>query len=178
MKKLAVFIVCVMLVFMLESCSEVSNTSVNTAKPIDTTNTKVDEEFQFSEYQMYYAVLADTGRDYASLRTTMFRIAKELNHPIDTMERYFDEATKELKLAEDSDDELYAGYYFPRRFEGNFLSIEYLYLYDKKANSNTMAVVAGSFLNRNSADSLCRKMKPITPKSIVVMFWEYDGCIH
>lgn len=178
MKKLPVLIVCLMLGLLAESCSEVSTTSINVAKPADSTNTNVDGELQFNEYQMYYAVLADTGRDYASLHNTMFRIAKELNHPIDTMERYFNESTKELKLTEDSDDDMYAGYYFPRRFEGNFLSIEYLYLYDNKANTNTMAVVAGSFLSRNSADSLCRKLKPITPKSIVVMFWEYDGCLH
>ncbi len=178
MRKLSVLITCALLALLTESCSEVSTTNINIAKPLDTAGAKVDEELPYSDYQMYYAVLADTGRDYSSLHNTMFLIAKELNHPIDTMERYFDESTKELKLLEDSDDEMYAGYYFPRRFEGNFLSIEYLYLYDNKANINTMALVAGSFLNPESADSLCRKLKPIAPKSLVVMFWEYDGCMH
>lgn len=178
MGKLPLLITGVLFALQMESCSEVSTTNINRAKSTDSTDKKIEKELPYSDYQMYYGVLADTGLDYSALHRLMFRISTELNHPIDTMERYFDVATKELKLPEDSDDDMYAGNYYPRRFEGNFLSIEYLYLYDNKANINTIALVAGSFLNKDSADSLCRKLRPIAPKSLVVMFWEYDGCMH
>ena len=98
------------------------------------------------DYARYYIVIADTSINYEVLQKKMLNLRKQLSIPIDTMDRYYDKDKNLICLPEDSDDELYAGDYFPRRFPSESLSLEYLNLYQQTPHENkTIALVSGIY---------------------------------
>ncbi|GAB4255809.1 MAG: hypothetical protein Kow0079_12770 [Vicingaceae bacterium] len=107
----------------------------------------------------------------------MYRLHKKFKIEIDTMGRYFNKQKNLICLPDDDEDEIYAGEYFPRRFPSKTLSIEYLNSYQKSSN-NTMALIAGIFDDKTSADSLQNQLKNQYNKSFVCKSKIYVGCIH
>jgi hypothetical protein len=122
--------------------------------------------------------IADTGRTYEALHRMMRRLASVLPAEIDTMGRYYDPVRDSILVPMDDEDELYVGQYYPRRFEGNTLSIEYLDQYDTTAAPGTMALVTGLWANDLQADSALQLLRVHMPRAYQVHALVYQGCMH
>jgi hypothetical protein len=130
------------------------------------------------DYQVYYLTVADTGRDYFQLRKEMFAISEKLKYPIDTQRRYYNRKKDEIVLPDDYDDEMYRGEYYPRRDASNNLSLEYYRVYSNASTYKNIALVAGIYDSRKSADSFLTLVQPLTGKPFVVKANVYVGCMH
>ncbi len=130
------------------------------------------------EYADYFVVVVDTGFSYAALRKQMFKISNELELPIDTLGRTFDQKKNLIALPENDEDEIYAGDYFPRRGPGENLSLEYLDVYQKSASKKRIAMLSGIYENKKSADSALKIIKRIAPKAFSLKANIYIGCMH
>ena len=75
-------------------------------------------------------------------------------------------------------DEIYAGYYVPRRFPADNLSLEYLNFYQRDAGKKTIALVAGIYETEKSADSSLAVLHRIEKKVFKIKADIYVGCIH
>jgi len=131
-----------------------------------------------NEIEVYYVVIADTGLSYYNLRNRMFLLQQEIKNPIDTMGRGYSEAKNLIALPDEDEDEIYRGQYFPRRFPSNTLSLEYLNSYNKAASDKTIALVAGIYERKNSADSALGYVRKYIKEAFTLKAEIYVGCIH
>ncbi|NDA64795.1 MAG: hypothetical protein EBX50_22635 [Chitinophagia bacterium] len=129
------------------------------------------------DHSIVYTVITDTGTDYYPLMRSMYSLSAQLKIPVDTMHRYYDEKSRKIILPENDEDELYRGDYYPRRFPGVNLSLEYYSLYGGGTDS-TIALVAGLFETQREADSLAGVIKLIARRSFVTKSYMYIGCLH
>lgn len=127
--------------------------------------------------QEYFVVVVDTSRNYFKLRNTMYDVSKKSGLIIDTLGRYYD-PKRGIIVPDDSGDEIYAGTYFPRRFEGAELSIEYFNSYSDHSHTSNMALVAGQFTEAYSAQKQLRKMQKFYPNAFIIATKLYNGCMH
>ncbi|MBL7982191.1 MAG: hypothetical protein JNL52_10340 [Flavobacteriales bacterium] len=125
-----------------------------------------------------FMTIADTGRNYAVLHRQMQMLALVLPAEIDTMGRYYDPIRDSIMLPLDDEDEVYAGQYYPRRFEGKTLSIEYLDQYDATAAPGTMALVTGLWASDQQGDSAIEGLLKHMPRAYRVQARAYQGCMH
>jgi hypothetical protein len=130
------------------------------------------------EYSVLYVVVADTGLDYYPLMRHMYAIAAGMHYPVDTMDRHYDKVKDRIVLPDTIDDELYRGEYYPRRTCESNLSLEYYGLYDTATTEKTIALVAGIYEARTSADSLATLVRPFAAKVFVRRAKVYQGCLH
>lgn len=126
----------------------------------------------------FFLSVADTGRDYFKLRALMLRVSNLTHAAIDTQGRYYNKKKDEIVLPEDDEDEIYAGEYFPRRFESSTLSLEYYGWYAKPSTEKNIAILAGIFSQQKSADSMTALIKPVAPKAFSIRVKIYTGCMH
>lgn len=126
----------------------------------------------------YFLVIVDTGSNYNSLRNQMLGLAYNVKVPIDTLGRTFDKVKNRITLPEDDEDEMYAGDYFPRRIPSRSLSLEYFDVYQKNADPQTIAMVAGIYEQAASADSALALLKQAAPKAFRLDANFYIGCMH
>lgn len=127
---------------------------------------------------IYYVLVADTGKDYSSLRRKMFDLRNTLKISIDTMGRIYNKKKNLIALPDNDKDEIYAGEYFPRRFPSENLSLEYLNFYQKQAGEKTIALVTGIYETEKSADSVLTVLRKIEPKVFKIKADIYVGCMH
>lgn len=149
-----------------------TDTMVATAPPTDTLNP------EYSDYTTYYMAVADTGRNYYKLDEKMYDLSIMLNYPIDTMARHYDRKKDNIILAENDEDEMYRGEYYPRRNAGAHLSIEYLSFFDSSADGKTMALLAGVYETQRSADSMVKLLKGHASTAYTLKGQVYVGCMH
>lgn len=176
----------ILLVFLLFSCnSSNSDKKQNELQPDTITSALIDDSLFIeddsllnSEMATYYVVIIDTSTEYFQLHEKMFSIHKDLNIPIDTMGRYFNQTKNLIALPDDDEDEIYAGDYFPRRFPSENLSLEYLGLYADQAGEKTMALVSGIYEKEKSADSALRMIKKVEKNTFKLKSEMYIGCLH
>ena len=142
------------------------------ATVIDTSNT--DNE---AAYANYYILVTDTGINYYTLRDIMFDLNKSSDIPIDTMERGYNKAKDLIALSDKDEDEIYAGEYYPRRFPSKTLSFEYLDTYQYNTSPKTIALVAGIYESKNSADSALQVINKLKT-AFVFKGRVYAGCMH
>ena len=131
-----------------------------------------------SDYATSYVLIADTGKLYADLDRLMYQLSKALHLPVDTMGRYYNAKEDEVIVPEDDSDEMYAGEYYPRRFTGENLSIEYLDVYQKNTTPKTLALVSGIFETAQQADSALRILQQERPGAYQLKPVLYVGCMH
>ena len=131
-----------------------------------------------SDYEEYYILILDSGYNYHVLDVEMYAAQKIFNISIDTMNRYFSTSKNQIILRENDEDNMYAGEYFPRRFTGESLSIEYAMVFNDSYGKNKMVLVAGIYDSKSSADSLLRILKPKEPKVYIVKAKVFVGCMH
>lgn len=161
-------------------------TSTGSVPVIDRSDTTVaravedtSDQWEPSDDMVHLVVtIADTGLSYGALHGRMQVLAARLSADIDTMGRYYDPVRDSILLPLDDEDELYAGQYAPRRFEGNTLSIEYLDMYDTTAAPGTMALVTGLWATDQQADSALRQLRVYMPRAYRVHAKVYQGCMH
>lgn len=126
----------------------------------------------------YYVVVTDTGNSYYSLKEKMQAISQNLNIPIDTMGRFYNKKKNIIQLPDNDSDEIYAGDYYPRRYPSNFLSLEYMNLYKRGSSKSTIALVAGIYEKKSSADSALSVLKSSQKNTFAILSPIYIGCIH
>lgn len=126
----------------------------------------------------YFVLVADTGRDYSSLRQKMIDLKTKFKIPIDTMGRIYNKKKNLIALPDNDKDEIYAGEYFPRRFPSENLSLEYLNFYQKQAGEKTIALVTGIYETEKSADSVLTVLRKIEPRVFKIKADIYVGCMH
>lgn len=154
--------------------SDLSAPSIDTisvSQPIAADSTNDD-------FAIYYITIADTGQNYGPLMKEMYRLRDALHWPVDTMNRHYDRTKNKIVLAEDDEDEMYRGEYFPRRYASAFLSLEYYSTYGANSSGNNVALVGGIFETQASADSMARLLKPHAPNAFTVKASVFVGCIH
>ncbi|WP_100336518.1 hypothetical protein [Hymenobacter chitinivorans] len=131
-----------------------------------------------ADYATFFVVVADTSRSYPALRRHMLGLSQQYALPIDTLGRYFDARKNQIILPADDEDELYAGEYYPRRFPGHTLSLEYLNEYKDQAGAKTMALVTGIYQQEASADSALAVLRRADQNAFKLTSRIYVGCMH
>jgi len=139
-----------------------------------------DEAIDTTDYDHanYFIVVVDTGLKYSPLQTKMYALSKKLNLPIDTMGRHFNTSKNLIALADDNQDEMYAGDYYPRRDVSEHLSLEYLNFYLPDAADKNIALVAGIYEDEKEADSLLTILKRADKSSFKFKANVFVGCMH
>jgi hypothetical protein len=137
-----------------------------------------EKEDHEDDYQVVYLVVVDTGMDYFSLNAKMYGIKNTFNMKVDTMGRFFNKITKRLILPEDSEDEIYAGDYMPRRDASSALSIEYYGFYTPTANDNAFALVAGIYPKKKEAMKVESRLKKGYSSCFLIESKIFMGCMH
>lgn len=161
-----------------QTTEQASFTKTDTTS-VATRDTAITEQVTESEYQDRYILIADTVATYAAMDAEMYRLSKELLLPVDTMNRHYDNNKKEIVLAEDDEDEMYRGEYYPRRSEDTlFLSIEHCNQFIDKSGAQTFALVADICTTKKMADSLMTVIRGKAPNAFVVQAKVYMGCMH
>ncbi len=138
------------------------------------TDTAINE--QEDAYADYFIIVTDTGRNYEDLKRKMIALHKATNIGIDTLGRSYNKTKDLIALPDNDEDEIYAGDYYPRRAVSSTLSLEYLDIYTNNAGPKTIAVVAGIYESKQSADSTLNTMGNIAAH--VLKAHIYVGCLH
>lgn len=126
----------------------------------------------------FHVIIVSIGNNYDSLATIGKKVAKELNVEYKTLDRIYDNK-RGIILPDTSPDEIFAGEYYPRRYEGSFVSVEHRGPYDDKATSDMeMVVIAGIFEQKNDAQQLFKKVKKVYPAAKLVSTKLFIGCLH
>ena len=130
------------------------------------------------EMQEVWVLVGDTSRNYFELDAVMYLWSGQLNWGIDTLERYYNREKKVLVVSDKSEDEIYRGEYFPRRFGTETLSIEYLNTYTKFTTANTFALVLGIYDSDAEAKKALNKSSKVSQRAFVLPSYLYMGCMH
>jgi hypothetical protein len=160
----------------VKSPAQVVNDSIETIDS-DTSELDLNGDWQFADYWM---VVADTSTNYWQLRKRMVELSDLLQVEIDTLGRCFDSTTNRVIVPYDSEDEIYAGVYYPRRYSGEFLSIEHLALMleTTEYSNENMALIVAIFDNSAEAQQYHQKVKQFSATSFVQYASLYVGCMH
>lgn len=140
----------------------------------DTTDTTGTDDM----YATCYLVIVDTGSNYTILHKKMTGLQQSLQLEIDTMGRYYNEQKHKIVVPDNSDDEMYAGEYFPRRDASSFLSLEQMDYYLSSSGARNMGLVAGIYAAGQEADSALIKVKQVERNAFVLKAKIYMGCMH
>jgi hypothetical protein len=138
------------------------------------------QEISDEEYLNVYLVVSDTSRNYFELREKMFVLNQKLKTEIDTMGRSYDPNKNLICLAEDDEDEIYAGGYLFRRSLSEFLSLEYLIYYqdEKNTTEKTIALVTIITDSKEEAENKLLEVKKYSKNAFIVNSQIYMGCMH
>lgn len=99
-----------------------------------------------------YLVISDTGLDYLSLKEKAVKISQKLHLPIDSFPPQFNSISHKVDMPEIWDNNV-ARKYIHSRYYGKYTRVENLSFYTSDPENATMAVIAGIYGNKNSADS-------------------------
>lgn len=164
--------------------AEKKTSTTTIAKDTNSMVAEVTDTLEAISYADYYLVITNSSKNYKALHNDMLAIHKQFAINIDTLGRYYDTQLNQIILPKDDEDEIYAGSYYPRRYEDLSLSIEYASYYKEPIEINPehyptqMVLVAGMFANKKSADSLQMVLKNRYPKTTVQKSKVYIGCMH
>ncbi len=147
-------------------------------EPIISEDTATNQITEQGDIATYFVVIADTSQDYFLLHEKMVSLSKSLPMPIDTMGRYYNREKNLIALPDTSEDEIYAGDYFPRRFPSESLSLEYLALYQKAAGEKTIALVQGIYPTEAEAEQSLHRLQKQVKAAFVTQSKMYIGCMH
>jgi hypothetical protein len=161
----------------------IANSSDSLNAEVESNNSTDDSTYnEMMDFQTYHILTITEGYNFDSLKAVSKEVADRLNTTVDYMGRIYD-PSKGIIVPPDDEDEIYRGEYFPRRFEGNTISIEMGYaLADSteriKGDRMKMVVVAGLFTERNTSDSILGIVKSSFPAARVITRDLYVGCMH
>lgn len=150
------------------------------AEVIPVVQESTDTTEVFEEMQDYYIIVADEGYDYDALQKKGLEVADLLKVNFDQKGRIY-ESGKGIIVPYDDKDEVYRGEYYPRRFEGEEISIEmhdYYALEDAPTDTTRMILVAGMYETPEKAQIVLQKLKPFVPGAELMEREMYIGCLH
>ena len=174
------YIYSALILLLFVSCQDKSETKVALTK-YDSVRQQEDSILPLENAEdeaLYFVVIADTGKVYADLHKKMMSWSQRLAMPVDTMGRLYNTDKDLIALPDDDEDEIYAGGYYPRRFPSQHLSLEYLNFYNTQSPEKTIALVAGLYEKKESADSALNILKKIAPKAFAQESVIFTGCMH
>lgn len=161
-----------------ENKKVISPANVHDTVPNVETPIIMESKAKENEESVYFVIIADTCLNYFTLHKKMFELHRNFNIPIDTMGRYFNKVKDLIVLPDNSEDEMYAGEYLPRRFPSSDLSLEYLKFYQSHADNKTIALVAGIYESEKEADSVLTVLQKGEKKIFKIKAKIYEDCIH
>jgi len=158
------------------------DTAAQLAKPLPKTADAAEEQLSddLSEMQTYYVVVAEEGQNYHPLQERLLQLAQESRLPIDSLGRKYNEGLKKLVITDPEEIDMFGEVYYPRRFETDYLSIEYAnaYIEHLPYTDNTLYIVAGQYPDKKMADKRMAEIKKYAPKVKIVKAEMFDGCLH
>jgi len=125
-----------------------------------------------------FVIIVRGGTDYNQLRRQMMSLSDKSGWEVDTLGRGFIQETGQIALPINHEDELYAGHYFHKRYDTESLSVEYLSAYQESANSDILALVAGIYSDRSTAQEALKRLKRYEPEAYLLESQLYMGCAH
>lgn len=151
--------------------------SLETPAHFDSSN---DSEIDLQESEMmdFFVVVSDTSYNYYKLRSQLISTSKKFKIDIDSMGRFYNGRKHKIQLPDDDEDEIYAGEYFPRRYESSQLSIEYASQYLDHCNDSLMAGIMGIYIKEEEARNRLLQIKSLNPGAFVTKASLYQGCMH
>lgn len=152
-----------------------TNDSISTLYYGDTT---LMDTSKTDDLELSYIVVADTSLDYYYLMNEAINYSKNTDEKLDSMGRYFDSKMQKIVLPMDSEDEIYRGEYYPRRYVEEYFSVEYMSTYYNQSNPKLMATVAGIYDSAKEAQNRLNKIKSQFPKAFYFKSLIYIGCMH
>lgn len=167
-----------LILFSCNTRTDITESDSNALAEDTITNNESNDDILIEEYGNFFVVIADTGTEYYSLHRHMMDISRESGIEIDTMGRFYNQEKNLIALPDNDEDEMYAGDYFPRRFPGQSLSLEYMTSFIPGSGDKTIGLVIGIYEKESEADSIRVKLKPIAPKIFRVQSEIYLGCLH
>jgi hypothetical protein len=146
---------------------------------IDTSNFILSNE-EFNSTQMYYVLIADTSNSFLAVEQKSKTFSKTTGLIFDELERHYDVKSNDYVLADDADDEIFRGSYYPRRgnSDPNFLSIEHYSIFSQKTTEKTFALVAGIFIDKIEATDLAKKFITKGEKITILECYMDMSCMH
>ena len=133
-----------------------------------------------SAWQTSYVIIAGESESYEQLDTQAAQLSKLTGIRYDNGGLIWS-ADKQLHLPENSDDEIYAGSYYMRRYDEDRISLEMRdWYFDVSPDkySKKMIIVAGIFGDKKNANAQLKKIKKHFPASYIRTTRIYMGCIH
>lgn len=129
-------------------------------------------------YADYYIVVADTGFSYQPLQAKLLQLKATTHLEVDSMGRYYNPQKNRIVLPDDDEDEIYAGEYYPRRDQGEYLSLEYLYVYSRNTEDSMIALITGIYPDEAAAKAALPAIKAQVPTAFTMKASVYIGCMH
>jgi hypothetical protein len=142
--------------------------------------TRTSTYAQDSQWLTQYIVVAEESNVYKTLRSSAIKLSQQVSIPYSDQDQKWS-VKKGLYLREDSDDDIWAGQYFPRRYEDSLITLEMRdYYLDSMPTkpTKTMVVLAGIFDTKQEADFRLKLIKRYRPLAYVRKSKLYMGCIH
>ena len=148
----------------------------DTLTKVSTTVAESDTTAANEYYKTLFVVVIDTSFEYYSLMREMYSLGTSMYYPVDTLGRYYDKKDRGILFIESENGEGGSVEYYPRRDAGSSLSIEYFSCYSNDTSKKKLALVAGLFETKKSADSLCSIFKTHKPHVFVQRASMWAGC--
>ncbi|MBO9204762.1 MULTISPECIES: hypothetical protein [Niastella] len=138
------------------------------------------EEAPENETATYYIVQVAAGHNFDSLKAISTNAVSILGSRFNMLDRTY-KPGKGIIVPDSSDDEMYAGSYYPRRptEDENFVSIEMSNQFcNEKADNAEMVSIAGMYAAKGQADSVTRLLKDKIPSVKTIKEDVFMGCMH
>lgn len=127
-----------------------------------------------------YIVIAGVSSDYTYLETQSQKISKKTEIVFDNQGMEYDKK-RGIIVPDSSSDEIYAGGYFPRRYDNKRISIEMLWYYKDSVvwdSSKEMIIITGIFDEKKDAEAQLNIVKSVVPTAYIKKKSMYMGCMH
>lgn len=144
-------------------------------------NSKNDFSDSFEELTaLRYIVIAGTSADFYTLDNLLKEISKKTG--IEYSNNLVYDSKRGMIAPDSSDDEIYAGSYFPRRYSTSLISIEMMWYYSTGNMQNTdttkMIIVTGIFDSKKSALLQLKLVQEVVPTAYIKKMKLYMRCLH
>ncbi|MEI7801674.1 MAG: hypothetical protein WCI97_03405 [Bacteroidota bacterium] len=127
-----------------------------------------------------YIVIAGASADFHALDNLSKEISKKTG--IEYSNDLVYDSRRGMIAPDSSDDEIYAGSYFPRRYDTSRISIEMMWYYSNGSMLNTdttkMIIVIGIFDSKKSALLQLKSVQDAVPTAYIKKMKMYMGCMH
>ena len=125
-------------------------------------------------------VIAGTSTNYVYLESQSKKISKKAGIVFDNQGMEYDKK-RGMIVPDTSSDGIYAGSYFPRRYDDDRISIEMMWYYHDTQDyqgSKDMIIITGIFGSKEEAQKQLEKVKKVVPTAYLKKKGIYMGCMH